>query len=337
MTQQERDEIRALVLSFSTKISDLPEVEALQDGDYVVVVQNDGSKKHSKKATLESLLELIKVYYPDHNGAKYQGVAHPSDTNVQVPVGTDGFWFAIDAGVYTNYGGIIVENAPKAILYNVETQQWTSQDLWGDINGSIAFRLKQSTSANAWDTYRIPVIPNRDYLLTAIAKPTGSLGSVVVTEYTYDGTLVKTTELEHAQEAFVPQSTTDYIKVTLGYSVSNPIDKDLSSVILSAGLKTLVEGLYNFIVDVIQEEYEGRLDGIDSALVNISQRLGTAEGNITSLLTDVGSISADLAALVLRVAAAEGSISLLEETVAPLPGRISALDWVMICLLLLGQ
>ena len=326
MTQQERDEIRALVLSFSTKISDLPEVEALQDDDYVVVVQNDGSKKHSKKATLESLLELIKVYYPDHNGAKYQGVAHPSDTNVQVPVGTDGFWFAIDAGVYTNYGGIIVENAPKAILYNVETQQWTSQDLWGDINGSIAFRLKQSTSANAWDTYRIPVIPNRDYLLTAIAKPTGSLGSVVVTEYTYDGTLVKTTELEHAQEAFVPQSTTDYIKVTLGYNVSNPIDKDLSSVILSAGLKTLVEGLYNFIVDVIQEEYEGRLDGIDSALVNISQRLGTAEGNITSLLTDVGSISADLAALVLRVAAAEGSISLLEETVAPLPGRISALE-----------
>ena len=237
MTQQERDEIRALVLSFSTRISDLPEVQSLSDADYITVVQDDGSKKHSKKATFRSLLELIKVHYPDNNGAKYQGVAHPNDQNVHLPIGTDGFWFAVDAGTYTNYGNITVGNSPKVIRYNVVTGEWSSEDLWGDINGSISFRLKPGEVENSLDTYRIPVRPNGVFVLGADCLPAGSLGSIVVSEFDYDGNLVKRTELESNPLDFIPQTGTDYIQVTLGYNASNPIDAEHSEVTLSSSLK----------------------------------------------------------------------------------------------------
>lgn len=305
MTQQERDEIRALVLSFSTKISDLPEVEALQDGDYVVVVQNDGSRKHSKKATLESLLELIKVYYPDHNGAKYQGVAHPSDTNVQLPVGTDGFWFAIDAGVYTNYGGITVTNAPKALFYNATTHEWSSEELWGDINGTVGFRLITGAAENSLDTFKIPVITGRDYVISALARPTGTFATLNIYEYDYNGTLINTTGYHVPEHSFVPRPGVDYIKISLGYNPSNPIDASLSEVCISSSIRNLVEGITNFVVDVLQGDYETRINSLENyvegAIGNLTTNLGAlttrvrdAEGNITDLQVDALGIHADI-------------------------------------------
>ena len=340
MTQQDRDEIRALVLSFSTRISDLPEVVALADGDYITVVQNDGSKKHSKKATLQSLLELIKVYYPDHNGAKYQGIAHPSDANVILPIGTDGFWFAIDAGIYANYGGIVVGNSPKVIKYNATTGEWSSDDLWGDINGTIAFRLKEGHAADSLDTYRIPVIPNRDYIINADCYPAGSLGSIVITEFNYEGTLIKRTELESVPLNFIPQSGTDYIQVTLGYNHSNPIAIERSEVTLTSSLRTLVEALYNFLVDVLQGEYEARFDSLEgdisslfSGLSNLSdtvgQKFGGLEEEIQAIIRRLTDDEGNIAELVLtstlfqtRLSDAEGNISTLRQTADEISAQV---------------
>lgn len=301
MTQQERDEIRALVMSFSTRISDLPEVQSLSDADYITVVQDDGSKKHSKKATFQALLQLLKIHYPDNNGAKYQGVAHPTDQNVALPIGTDGFWFAIDAGIYTNYGGITVGNCPKVIRYDVVSHEWSSDDLWGDINGTIGFRLKPGVTPNSLDTFRIPVRPNGSYLINVDSLPAGALGSTVVSEFDYDGNLLKRTELESLPLDFIPQTGTDYIQVTLGYNSSNPIDIEHSEVTMSSSVKVLIEGLYNFIVDVLQGEYEAKFDNIENDITNILSRLSAAESSIQQLRTDIEGLRDDIDGLSDRI------------------------------------
>lgn len=308
MTQQERDEIRALVMSFSTRISDLPEVQSLSDADYITVVQDDGSKKHSKKATFQALLQLLKIHYPDNNGAKYQGVAHPTDQNVELPIGTDGFWFAIDAGIYTNYGGITVGNCPKVIRYDVVSHEWSSDDLWGDINGTIGFRLKPGVTPNSLDTFRIPVRPNGSYLIGVNSLPAGALGSTVVSEFDYDGNLLKRTELESLPLDFIPQTGTDYIQVTLGYNSSNPIDIEHSEVTMSSSVKVLIEGLYNFVVDVLQGEYEAKFDNIENDITNILSRLSAAENAIQQLRTDIDSLRDDIDALSGRIDGIDGQI-----------------------------
>lgn len=311
MTQAERDEIRALVLSFSTKISDLPEVEALQDGDYVVVVQNDGSKKHSKKATLESLLELIKIYYPDHNGAKYQGVAHPNDNIVNLPIGTDGFWFAIDAGVYTNYGGIVVGNSPKTLLYNAETHEWTSEDLWGDINGTVGFRLIDSSIENSLETFRIPVIQSRPYIISANARPSGSFAVLNIYEYDYTGELIGSIGYHVPEHSFTPREDTAYIKIGLGYNSSNPIAVELSEVRVTSSIKTLIEGLTDFVVDVLQGEYATHFGNIEDNINTILDRVGANEVNIATLQQGVSDLGTGLDSLSSRTGIIAGDVAQL--------------------------
>ena len=322
MTQRERDEIRALVLSFSTRISDLPEVQSLSDADYITVVQDDGSKKHSKKATFQSLLELLKIHYPDHNGAKYQGVAHPSDNNVHLPIGTDGFWFAIDAGTYTNYGGITVSNSPKVILYDASTHEWSSEDLWGDINGTISFRLVEGAVADSLDTFEIPVKPNEVFVLGANCAPAGSLGSIVVSEFDYDGNLLKRTELESNPLDFIPQTGTDYIKVTLGYNHSNPIDPEHSEITMTSSIKNLIESLMNYVVDVLQGKYESRFKAIEDNIAAIFSRLTVAEGKIAQLQSAVNELRDDLDDLIVRVSGIEDDVAELGQGLSNLTGRV---------------
>ena len=64
-------------MSFATRISELPDIEALHDSDVITVVQTEYDRTYSKKASISALLDLIKLTYPDQNGAKYQGIAHP--------------------------------------------------------------------------------------------------------------------------------------------------------------------------------------------------------------------------------------------------------------------
>lgn len=330
MTQQERDEIRALVLSFSTRISDLPEVQSLSDADYITVVQDDGSKKHSKKATFRSLLELIKVHYPDNNGAKYQGVAHPTDSNVKLPAGTDGFWFAIDSGVYTNYGGIIVENSPKIIYYNVVTGEWSSDTLWGEVGGEIRVKLVEKDGNVV--TNNIPITSQAVYTFGNDIVPSGSVGFGVLTEYDNDGNVLHTERLDTNPKTITTQNGAAYASIVYPVQQGNPPILENSTVTVSSTLRTLVEALYNYINEVLISKYDDEILRLGNELASIiidkdriAAQVHDLEGNMalleitaTQILARVSNAEGDIAQLYIRadeigtrVENAEGDISTL--------------------------
>lgn len=288
MTQAERDEIKALVLSFSTRISDLPEVVSLVDGDYITVVQQEGSKKISKKATIQSLLNLIKIHYPDNNGAKYIGVAHPEDNNVILPVGTDGFWFAINPGTYTHYGNTVVEKTPKIILYNVVTGEWSSEELWGSIAGTVRLPVKRDDESHAV-SYYIPVGKDTTYLIEFNLTPSTAVGGITLYEYNSSNEVIGSKEVTSNPYTYgvtggwdsLEQNVT-HIGFVFDESVSNPIDVDKSYISITAPIDRLVEDLYRYYAMLIDAEDE-KIRLLNDRVDTLAGELGRVEEGLDEL------------------------------------------------------
>ena len=345
MTQREKDEIRALVLSFSTRISDLPEIEALADSDYITVVQDDGTKKHSKKATLGSLVDLIKIYYPDGNGAKLQGVAHPTDNNVRLPIGTNGFWFAIEPGLYRNYGNVLVGETPKLIYYNVVTKEWSSEDLWGELGGTIGLKLESKDGKII--TKRIPVIGSELYTFGYDAVPSGSLGSGVITEFDKERNVLSTHQFDTNPKTITTNKDTVKVDISFVPDESNPAEVESCIVTMSAYLHVLVEALYNNLIEDPAASWEEDIIALRNGLASltiatdrIAAQVEDLEGNmalleITSqqILARVNNNEGDIAQLYIRadeigtrVENAEGDISTIIQRADSITAQVQNID-----------
>lgn len=345
MTQREKDEIRALVLSFSTRISDLPEIEALADSDYITVVQDDGTKKHSKKATLGSLVDLIKIYYPDGNGAKLQGVAHPTDNNVRLPIGTNGFWFAIEPGLYKNYGNILVGETPKLIYYNVVTEEWSSEDLWGELGGTIGLKLENKDGKII--TKRIPVIGSELYTFGYDAVPSGSLGNGVITEFDKERNILATHQFDTNPKTITTNKDTIKVDISFVPDESNPAEVESCLVTMSAYLHVLVEALYNNLIEDPAASWEEDIIALRNGLASltiatdrIAAQVEDLEGNMALLeitaqqiLARVNNNEGDIAQLYIRadeigtrVENAEGDISTIIQRADSITAQVENID-----------
>lgn len=130
ITTKDKNEIKRWLLEISRKISELDEAEEFNNSDYLAIVQEEDSVKYSRKVTLSDFVAYISSRVGASDGASFYGIAHPSDSSVDVPTGSDAFWFAIDDGTYTQYGNTVVNGTPKVIYYNGTTGTWSSEDLW---------------------------------------------------------------------------------------------------------------------------------------------------------------------------------------------------------------
>lgn len=284
LTRQDREDIKAIVMGFATRISELPEIEALHDGDYITVVQREYDKTYSKKASINSLLDLIKLSYPDQNGAKYQGIAHPTDT-VVAPIGTDGFWIAIDPGVYTGYNNIIVSDVPKVIYYNVTTGEWSEDSLWGDVNGTARLPVHNIAGSNLVATNKFALVENRSYYIEAACLPVNSLGTIILNEYDRNGTLIASTR--GVNKATIISSVGAYSgEFILEPSLLVPIDANNSEVLITASLRSLAEAIYRYFaifdsisqrITSLEDEFAegGRVTVAESSLVQQANLIAT--------------------------------------------------------------
>ena len=318
LTRQDREEIKAIVMSFATRISELPEIETLHDGDIITVVQREYDRTYSKRASINDLLDLIKLTYPDQNGAKYQGIAHPDDT-VSPPVGTDGFWLAIEPGVYTNFNNITVTDVPKVIYYNVSTGEWSDEALWGDVNGTA--RMQVYTESESIVTDKFSIVGGRPYYIEGACLPVNSLGTIILNEYDHNGTLIASTR--GVDRVTVIASVNAYYgKFVLESNPLNPIDVSNSAVLVTASLRSLVEGLYRYStgydklnnrIAAIEQEFAvgGKIPTMETAISNLanaidnkvsvstyehdtqvlSQQLSSINGSIEGLGTSIGNLS----------------------------------------------
>ena len=116
-------------MSFSKKISDLPEASSYGASDYIAIVQNNNGTKVSKKASLSSFVEYVRSNAAVI-GATVMGVANPSDTAITVPLNNDAVWFAIAPGTYSLYGNIVVTDTPKLIMHDCANDYWSAEELW---------------------------------------------------------------------------------------------------------------------------------------------------------------------------------------------------------------
>lgn len=310
LTRQDREDIKAIVMSFATRISELPEIQSLHDGDYITVVQSEYDRTYSKKASIHSLLDLVKLMYPDQNGAKYQGLAHPEDT-VIVPVGTDGFWIAIEPGIYTNYGNIMVEDVPKIIYYNVSSGEWSYDTLWGDTNGTARTQLRVEGGTITTDKFAL--VEGEHYYIEAACIPSNSLGTIILNEYDRNGELVASTR--GVNRVTITASVSAYYgKFVIEPNPLHPMDVGNSAVLVTSSVRSLVEGLYRYPtgydalayrISQLENEFNvgGRVTNAEAAIANINTTLGgkvdttTYEANNRSIASTFESIQRSISTL----------------------------------------
>ena len=181
MTPQQKFEIKELILSFSKKISELPEATTFGNQDFFAIAQNDGSAKVSKKASIQTFAEYIRARV-SVNGATVYGVASPSGTPGTLPTNNDGVWFATAPGTYTNYGGITVSDVPKLVFYDYETQTWSAEELWKG-GPNVVDNLTSTSSTDALSAKQGKVLKD---LIDAL--PTVGAGTLNTTNTTTQAT-----------------------------------------------------------------------------------------------------------------------------------------------------
>lgn len=245
MTRREKEELKAVIFEIATKVSDLAEVKTLSSSDFLNIVRSENGNTISKKASVKTFLDTARTRYPDLNGAKFMGIANPTDRSVTIPESTSSFWIAYTPGEYVNYGGFSVQGTPKIFTYDLSYGTWREDSLWGTPNGVISFGLSESSLAeNTIVSSKIAVSKGNVYNFTLEVNPIGSADSCVITEYDVNDTVVKVTPVKTGNIDFTPEDSTLYVIFSVAYRSDNPSTASLSSVTLTSYIPTLVEDTY---------------------------------------------------------------------------------------------
>lgn len=167
MTEQDRKEVKQIIVEVTTKISELISAVECRNSDNLIIVRQEGDLLVNRKLSTIALVDFIKDKILGE-GASLYGVADASGTP-QLPQAGKGFWFALEPGTYTNYGGIVVEDTPQIIYYDSLTGEWTSEDF--DLGANAVLYVPQSLT----DAQKLQARKNIDTRPTASTIPSGGM------------------------------------------------------------------------------------------------------------------------------------------------------------------